>query len=344
MLNSLDRSELNRRMEMTQQIIDVLRGKTGNNFQNAMYIVLKAYYDYTQKTFEMPQAMRGDYKNDGWVVEDKVFYMMFSPILLSKSFYNEIQDKLRSDLLGKNGNPGLLTNVYEKGMWGGKIAQAILLVNTKDNRLPPNNTDEYNKIIEEGKNKYHVDFKCSVENLEFIESMLNDLDSSILYNVMFKLNMARGVDYNEPSATDIITTIGMISKTAMESYIRGFTTNYKRISTKNKIKINNLQEIKSEIEMIISKLYVVDRAVNEMSQDIYSLERFNYAKNYVIKVYLDNKDKYSGVELFNSIICDISKLFSDLDNHVNEIKYLVIYIFDKCDIFEKEEIQNDITK
>ena len=152
---------------MAQQIVDFLKGKTGNNFQNAMYIVLKAYYNAKQKTFEMPQAMRGDYKNDGWVIEDKIFYMMFSPVLTSQSFYSEIQNKLRSDLLGKNTSAGLLSNVYEKGMWGGQINEAILLVNTKDNRLPPDNTDEYNKIVQEGKDKYHVDFYLYIYHLYF---------------------------------------------------------------------------------------------------------------------------------------------------------------------------------
>ncbi len=337
MIDSLKRNELNIRMEMAQQIIDILKGKTGNNFQNGMYIVLKAYYAAKQKTFEMPQAMRGDYKNDGWVIEDKLFYMMYSPILTGKSFYDEIQNKLKSDLLGKNDSPGLLSNVYEKGMWGGKIEEAILLVNTKDNRLPPDNTDEYTKIIEEAKSKYHIDFKCSVQNLEFIEKMLRELDSELLYEIMFKLNMARNIDYNEPNASDIMSTIGSISRVAIESYTKGVITNYKRISTKDKIQINSLQDIKDEIEMIISKLFVVEQVVNEMSQNIYSIEKFSYAKNYVISVYLRNKDRYCGVELFNSIICDISELFSDLDNHINEIKYLVVYIFDKCDIFEKEE-------
>lgn len=338
MIDSPERNELNRRLEMAQQIVDFLKGKTGNNFQNAMYIVLKAYYNAKQKTFEMPQAMRGDYKNDGWVIEDKIFYMMFSPVLTSQSFYSEIQNKLRSDLLGKNTSAGLLSNVYEKGMWGGQINEAILLVNTKDNRLPPDNTDEYNKIVQEGKDKYHVDFCCYVKNLESIEEMLRELDSETLYEIMFKLNMARNIDYNEPNATDIISTIGSISRVAIENYTRGIVTDYNRISTKDKIRINDLQNIKEEIEMIISKLSVVERVVNEMSQDVVSMEQFECAKNYVIDTYLKNKSKYRGVDLFNSIIRDISELFPDMDNHINDIKYLVVYIFDKCDIFEKEEV------
>ena len=53
----------------------------------------------------------------------------------------------------------------------------------------------------------------------------------------------------------------------------------------------------------------------------------------------ENVDKYKGVELFNFIIEEISSLFPNEDNRINEIRYLVVYIFDKCDIFEKEEVE-----
>ena len=96
----MDRNEINKRREMSKQITNYLKGRTGNNFQNDMNIVLEHYYKYYNKTFEMPQAMKGDYKNDGWVIEDKRFYMMYAPIITKKSFYNEIQVKLESDLKG----------------------------------------------------------------------------------------------------------------------------------------------------------------------------------------------------------------------------------------------------
>ena len=66
------------------------------------------------------------------------------------------------------------------------------------------------------------------------------------------------------------------------------------------------------------------------------MTQINY--NYIINVYLENRDNYNGVELFNLIIEKVSKLFPKEDNRVNEIKYLVVYIFDKCDIFEKEAV------
>lgn len=328
----MDRNEINKRREMSKQITNYLKGRTGNNFQNDMNIVLENYYKYYNKTFEMPQAMKGDYKNDGWVIEDKKFYMMYAPIITKKSFYNEIQVKLESDL------KGLLKNIYKENMWDGELKEAILLVNTRDGRLPPDNTREYEKIIEKYKELYNVNFNCSVKNLDIIQTMLEEIPSSTLDYIMFKLNIARGIDYNEPNATDIISTIGSISKSVMENYTKNIQSNYERISTAKKIKINNLEEIKEEIEQIISKLSVVEKTVSQMSQDIENYEQFECTKNYIINVYLENRDNYNGVELFDLIIEKVSKLFPKEDNRVNEIKYLVVYIFDKCDIFEKEAV------
>lgn len=333
----VDRFEKNKIREMSKQIVDFLKGRTGNNFQNDIYFILKTYYNYKQKKFEMPQAMRGDYKNDGWVIEDNLYYLIYSPILVKKSFYVEIQEKLKSDLLGSNNTPGLLENVYKKNMWGGKVEKVILLVNTKDNRMPPDNTGEYDKIIQKVKNKYGVEFECSVQNLEYVEDLLNELNYKLLDEIMFKLNMARDIDYNEPNATDIIRTIGTISKVAIEQYTKDVTLDYNRISTGDKIKINDLEMIHDDIEMIISKLSVVESAVSLMSQDVESMESFECAKNYIINIYLENKDKYLGVEMFNYIIFKVSELFPEGDKRINEIEYLVVYIFDKCDIFEKEE-------
>ncbi len=334
----LDRNELNKSREMARQITNHLKGRTGNNFQNDMDIVLKNYYNYKNKTFEMPQAMRGDYKNDGWVVEDNIYFMMYSPIIIKNSFYDNIQEKLESDL------KGLLKNVYEKNMWGRKVEEVILLINSKDNRLPPDNNRAYDCIVNKYKNKYNIDFKCKVTNLDYIEKILEEIPSNILDGVIFKLNMNRSIDYNEPNATDIISTIGAISQSIIKTYTNNLSSDYKRISTSKKIIINNLDDIKDDIEQIISKLGVVDQVVKEMSQDMTHIEQFNCTKNYIIGKYLENVDKFQGVELFVFIVNELSKLFPNEDNRINEIKYLVVYIFDKCDIFEKEVVKNDFTK
>ena len=205
--------------------------------------------------------------------------------------------------------------------------------------MPPDNNRAYETIVKKYKNQYNIDFKWKVTNLDYIETILEEIPSNILDGIMFRLNMARDVDYNEPNATDIISTIGAISKNVIETYTNNLSSDYKRISTPKKIRINNLDDIKDEIEQIISKLGVVDGAVKEMSQDMTHIEQFDCTKNYIINKYLENVENYKGVELFNFIIDELSKLFPNEDNRINEIRYLVVYIFDKCDIFEKEEVE-----
>ena len=48
----------------------------------------------------MPDFYGGDQKNDGWVVEDAIFYQIFAPTRLKDSLKKEIQDKFTADLLG----------------------------------------------------------------------------------------------------------------------------------------------------------------------------------------------------------------------------------------------------
>ena len=327
---SEERNELNKQRELSKNIVDYLKGRTGNNFQNDMNYILVEYYNYHSKTFEMPQAMRGDYKNDGWVVEDNIYYMMFSPIFTKESFYKEIQDKFESDL------KGLLKFVYEKSMWGKNVNKAILIVNSKDGRLPPDNERAYDTIAQKYKEMYNINFEYKIVNLDFVQELLEELPSDILEKINFRLNMARGIDYNEPSAIDIINTIGIISKNIGESFTKNLSSDYTRVSTPEKITMNELDELRDEIDSIITKLGVVETAVKEMSQDVTHMEQFEFTKNYIISKYLEHSVDLKGVDLFNKIIEVTCNLFPKEDNRITEIKYLIVFIFDKCDIFKKE--------
>ena len=111
-------------------IIQHLQGISGINYQKAVGIILSAYYKYNNKTFEMPSPDGGDDKNDGWVIEDALFYQIYSPIQFASSFAQNIKEKYSADL------EGLIKIVYESGKWNGKINNFIFLVNTRDTMLP----------------------------------------------------------------------------------------------------------------------------------------------------------------------------------------------------------------
>ena len=58
-------------------ILKYIRGLSSINYQNAVGCILSIYYEGA-KTYEMPSPYGGDDKNDGWVVEDALFYQIFS--------------------------------------------------------------------------------------------------------------------------------------------------------------------------------------------------------------------------------------------------------------------------
>ena len=67
------------RYDYINSITEYLRGRTGMNFQRLVREVFREYNAYIGKTYEMPDAYGGDKKNDGWVVEDALFYQIYAP-------------------------------------------------------------------------------------------------------------------------------------------------------------------------------------------------------------------------------------------------------------------------
>jgi len=320
--------------QLIKSIVDYMRGRSGNNFQNDVYIVLREYYKAQNKTFEMPQAMGGDGKNDGWVVEDNIYYMVYAPSLIrsGESFLTAIINKFKSDL------SGLLDNVYRKGMWGQTITKVIFLVNTHDLRLPADTNRVYEQVYNENKKNFQIDFQYEVTNLDLIQDMLEELSLEIVSKINSRLNMAEGIDLNEPNMSELMETIGLIAKESGRQHTSGNMRNYKRISTQEKINLNNLTTAEKKINQLVSQLGIVDAVIEEMSVDINEIAKFETTKNYIINIYEDYKSKYNGVELYTFIVEYFANLFPNSDMVIYSIEYLVVYIFDKCDIFEKEAV------
>ena len=66
------------RYDYIESILIFIKGITGINYQLQIKEILRAYYKYIGKTFEMPDYYGDDQKNDGWVVEDAIFYQVFA--------------------------------------------------------------------------------------------------------------------------------------------------------------------------------------------------------------------------------------------------------------------------
>lgn len=334
-----DLEEISKKAQFVDSIIYFLRGTTGTNFQNNVGIILREYYKFKKKDYVMPEPMRGDYKNDGYLKNEALFYMINSPLSHVDNITDDMKKKFEGDL------SGLLQNVYVKKMWGGKVSKTIFLFNNIDKRLPPDPEHFFDNTVEKYKNKYNIDFQNQVMDVYDFRIYLDELPIEILTSLKVILGISNTVDLNIPNVQDIIDTISCISE--KYDYITLFSNrveDYNRISTPKKIKINNLQEREQEINAILDKASIVEEVIKLMNQDIEQIAKFETTRLYIINTYNELSNKYSGVKLYDSIIENILEVHKCKRALELPLKFLVVYIFDKCDIFEKEDGENDITK
>jgi hypothetical protein len=315
-----------------ENIVLFINGITGINYQLRVKEIFKIYFEHKGKTYEMPDFYGGDQKNDGWVVEDALFYQIFAPTRLKESLKKEIQDKFKTDL------EGLIKIVYEEGKWNGKIGEFIFIVNTFDCNLPHDSERFFETTVEEFKTKFSIDFKYKVVNSDYIRDLLSTIDDiELLKRISAVFHIKNLIDYNAITETIIIDIIGEISGNIHSKMMyNDQSTTYDRISSIKKIEINDLNERKEEIELIITKLDVVEKAVKSINQDILFENKFGRVKSFVIQKYKELATELSGVKLYDAIIDETLSYTNNKSAVFMPMKFLIVYIFDKCDIFEKE--------
>lgn len=327
--------------DLIELIILELKGCTGINFQYKLKEILSRYHKSKGKSYEMPRHYGGDKKNDGWVKEDKIFYQIFAPsqIKKEKSLKKEIVEKFKNDL------EGLLEILYTEKLWGGKLAKFVFIINTFDTPLPEDSGFEYEKIINFNKNKYGIEFEYEVNNLDYIKDLLEDSEKSILESIGATLRINHLLNVEFCSANEIYSVICEISNKIAEDSIESNKNKnyYQRISSEKKITINNLIELSSRINTIITKLDVVEKAISLINEDLDDINKFEVTKDYIIKKYEELRVNYKGKDLYDKIIEESANFIKNSKSFKISIEFLIVYIFDKCDIFEKEE-NYDFTK
>uniref|UniRef100_UPI003F4994B2 hypothetical protein n=1 Tax=Niallia taxi TaxID=2499688 RepID=UPI003F4994B2 len=322
------------RYDYIESILLFLKGVTGINFQLQLREILRAYYKYKGLTYDMPDFYGGDQKNDGWVIEDAKFYQIFSPTRLKDSLKKEIEDKFKSDL------EGLFKIVYVERKWKGNIQSFNFIVNTFDGNLPHDSQSYFSTLVEELNEKYKTNVQYLVSNCDHIRDLLEDVnDIEVLRKISASLRIRHLIDYNAISETIIISLIEEISGNISHQFLGSKQFGeYKRVSSLEKITINNLQGKKNEIDKIIGKLDVVEKAINVINQDILFENKFDRVKELIIEKYRELSLSYHGEELYDCLIKEtLSYTNSETLSEV-PMKFLIIYVFDKCDIFEKEEV------
>lgn len=313
-------------------ILKYIRGLSSINYQNAVGCILSIYYEGT-KTFEMPSPYGGDDKNDGWVVEDALFYQIFSPIQFSSSFASEIANKFEEDL------DSLINLVYQKNKWNGIIKQFIFLVNTRDTSLPKDPNRRYEQIKDRLVSKYGINnIITSVVNDDYLFNLLYQMNSIQLDKLVVKLNIQGLVNVNKTSSLDIINFIDKIAENLGNSILCTGATDYTRISSDKKIAVNSLTEKKDRILLLIPKLSIVDDAIGHFNKSPETVEVFEKVKDLYICAYNDLMKNYNSSKLYEKIIEKVLAFAPELKAFSIPAELILVYIFDRCDIFEKEEL------
>lgn len=311
-------------------ILDDLRGTTGLDFQFKMEKVLSCYYEAHGKTFEMPSPYGGDYKNDGWVVEDAIFYQFYAP-QPKEMLGKDIRNKFESDLKG-------LVEKINKGKWGGKINKFIFIANTIDLPLPKDPDRFYENVVKKVQAQSGLKFDFEVNNLDYLRRNLKQMGLERLKEITAHLKVKSLIPINEITEKLLLDLIETIDKNLGEKTIgRQVPGGYERKSTLEKIHINDLDDRRKEIEACIEHLDVVESAARIINQDLEFSNKFERVIGLVILKYRALVGKYKGVELLDNLCVEIQKYSPYLGHTQTPTLLLVIYIFDKCDIFEMEE-------
>ena len=320
------------RYDYIENIVSFLKGITGINYQLQLGEILKIYYEYLGKKYEMPDFYGGDQKNDGYVLEDGLFYQIFAPTRLKKSLKKEIQKKFTEDL------SNLLKIIYEEKKWNENLNEFIFIVNTFDNNLPHDSENFFKNKVNMFQEKYSVTFEYKITNTDYIRNILTEVnDIEVLKRISAILRIRNMMDYNavnEQIIMDLI--IGIAGNLSSQFMNEELVKSYQRISSVEKISINSLDEKRDEIERIISKLDVVENAINTINQDILYENKFERVKKQVINKYIELSAQIHGIELYDKLVNEMLLYSQNKWNFDVPMKFLIVYIFDKCDIFEKE--------
>ena len=127
-------------------------------------------------------------------------------------------------------------------------------------------------------------------------------------------------DYTAYLATKVVETQG---------------TDYSRIKVEDKIKINKLDERHDRILDLIDASDKIDKYLEFINSEGLDLSNYENLKNYIIQKYCHLSSNYSDIELYDKLLDDLI-YDSMLDNRAIILEAIVVNIFIKCDIFEKE--------
>jgi len=313
-------------------IIDSIKGRVGTDFQVDMNKILYEYWQFKSRLFESVSWFGGDKKNDGWVKDLALFYQIYSPRYLSEYFKKALQDKFSEDLMG------LGDVVFVQKLWEGKMDEYLFVVNDKGLGLPEDSTNFYQTQIDILNKKYGSKTTHQILTINEIYDMLYEIkDTYFIDRLISKLDLNQSLEAAETTSQEIIEFLNRVADNIGDAYINGNPDDFHRISTDVKIEINHLVSHYEEIKSKLSKLTVVDKAFREINADTKTSVMFESVKNYFVKEYERLSAYYIGDQLYEEMLRITHDISNNYSAYSKAGELVLLYIFDRCDIFEKEE-------
>ena len=316
----------------------VSKSRDGLAFQEFIGVLLEAVYKKRGCRFVMPQPAGGDCKNDGYCVEESVYYGMFAPATgeLQKSFTQALYEKFERDF------SGLADKVYDKNnpRWTHEIKRYVFVANLKSRNLPPDSTNRVEKAWKSVESRFNI----SIESVEIIsvsqllERELTALTCDELSQIIKLQNLYSELRLYVETEPDLVGCINAIANLALGPISHAAGSDYSRKSLDEKISINDLHEVRELIKERQLHAGLVEAAIAEKQTSASGAYDFERVKDFIIQNYHELYDQgYRGSQLFTEMI---DSIIMGSSGRVlmprRSVEILVVYIFELCDIFEKE--------
>lgn len=280
----------------------------GQIFEN----IFSAVMNYAETDFQQirPWGNIGDRKNDGYIKSKGIFYQVYAPEDIRKS-YTTVVSKLKKDFDGL------------KAQWS-PVNEFYFVVNDK---LKGVNAD-CEKIIQEMKTVHNLD-NAGFMTVKHLENILFELEDDQIYSITGFIPDPANIKLDFSVLNEVI---GHIMKLPLND---GDKPKIVVPEWDEKIKLNVLSESVSQL-------------LSNGSFQSYSLEEYlknnsdflsDSLRDKMNEVYLYEKENKSGDELFWAIVNSASPKAE----HMYQTSVIVIMskYFETCDIFE-EPVQEEV--
>ncbi|MGE5342189.1 MAG: ABC-three component system protein [Candidatus Omnitrophota bacterium] len=277
----------------------------GQAFEDLFTQIMSYAYDDFQQI--KPWGKLGDRKSDGHRTTENIYYQVYAPEDNQKS-YHSVVEKIQRDFCGliEYWNP---------------VREFYFVLNDKFNGVNP----QCAKIMQQIKSSYGLNEArlLTAKDLENILFRLNDDEIFIVTGSIPAPDKIKSLDYSV--LKEVIDHVMQLSRPIEPD------PNLTLPDWGNKIKFNGLtRQIASFLEAGYIQIHSLEEYLKNNSNFL-----SDSLRDQLNKLYLQEKEKYSGDQLFCSILNSASPRKSQA--YQSAVIVIMAKYFETCDIFENPE-------